>query len=119
MSARSAVPDMALVRLAEGILDELQASEVRLLDVRSQTGMTDFMLIATGRNTRHIRALADRLTERSKKAGHRVLGVEGLQWGEWVLIDLGDLVVHLMRQETRDFYKLEDLWEFDSAAAGT
>ena len=118
MSANPIVPDTALIRLAEGLMDELQASEVRLLDVRSQTGMTDFMLIATGRNARHIRALADRLIERSKNAGYRVLGVEGLQWGEWVLIDLGDLVVHLMRQETRDFYKLEDLWEFDSAAAG-
>ena len=108
-----------LVTLAEGVLDELQASGVRLLDVRAQTGMTDFMLIATGRNSRHIRALADRLIERSKKAGHRVLGVEGLQWGEWVLIDLGDLVIHLMRQETRDFYKLEDLWEFDSTQASS
>ena len=106
-----------LVTLAESVLDELQASEVRLLDVRSQTGMTDFMLLATGRNTRHVRALADRLVERSKQAGMRVLGVEGLQWCDWVLIDLGDLVVHLMRRETRDFYKLEDLWEFDSAAA--
>jgi len=111
--------DHPLVSLAEGILDELQASEVRLMDVRSQTGMTDFMLVATGRNPRHIKALADRLIERSKKDGHRVLGVEGLQWCEWVLIDLGDLVVHLMRRDTRDFYKLEDLWEFDSAAAGT
>lgn len=108
-----------LLTLAEGILDELQASEVRLMDVRSQTSMTDFMLIATGRNRRHIRALADHLIERSKKSGHRVLGVEGLQWCEWVLIDLGDLVIHLMRRETRDFYKLEDLWEFDSVAAGT
>ncbi len=107
-----------LVILAEGVLDELQAAEVRLLDVRSQTGMTDFMLIATGRNARHIKAMANRLIERSKKAGQPALGVEGLKWSDWVLIDLGDLVVHLMRRETRDFYKLEDLWEFDSAAAG-
>ena len=107
-----------LVTLAEEVLDELQAAEVRLLDVRPQTGMTDFMLIATGRNARHIKAMADRLMERSKKSGHKVLGVEGLQWSDWVLVDLGDLVVHLMRRETRDFYKLEDLWEFDSAATG-
>ncbi len=107
-----------LVTLAESVLDEMQASEVRLLDVRSQTGMTDFMLIATGRNARHIRGLADRLIERSKHAGRPALGVQGMQWCDWVLIDLGDLVVHLMRRETRDFYKLEDLWEFDSAAAG-
>ena len=107
-----------LVTLAETILDELQASDMRLLDVRGQTGMTDFMLIATGRNARHIKAIADRLIESSKKAGHQALGVEGLQWCDWVLIDLGDLVVHLMRRDTRDFYKLEDLWEFDSVAAG-
>ena len=109
----SALP---LVNLAEAILDELQAADARLLDVRSQTSMTDFMLIATGRNARHIRALADRLIERNKKAGHEIVGVEGLEWCEWVLVDLGDLVVHLMRRETREFYKLEDLWEFDSAA---
>ena len=109
----SALP---LVTLAEAILDELQAADTRLLDVRSQTGVTDFMLIATGRNARHIRALADRLIERNKKAGNEIVGVEGLQWGEWVLIDLGDLVVHLMRRDTREFYKLEDLWEFDSGA---
>ncbi len=108
----------ASVKLAESVLDELQASEIRLLDVRSQTEMTDFMLLATGRNARHVRAMADHLVERSKKSGLRVLGVEGMQWCDWVLIDLGDLVVHLMRLETRDFYKLEDLWEFDSAAAG-
>lgn len=104
------------VTLAEAILDELQAADTRLLDVRSQTGVTDFMLIATGRNARHIRALADRLIERNKKAGNEIVGVEGLQWCEWVLIDLGDLVVHLMRRDTREFYKLENLWEFDSAA---
>lgn len=106
-----------LIALAREVLDELQASETRLLDVRSQTAMADFMLIATGRNARHVRALSSRLVETSKRAGQPALGVEGLQWCDWVLIDLGDLIVHLMRQETRDFYKLEDLWEFDSAAA--
>ncbi|MCY4157970.1 MAG: ribosome silencing factor [Gammaproteobacteria bacterium] len=105
-----------LPALAESVLDELQAADVRWLDVRGQTAVTDRMVIATGRNARHIKALADRLVERGKKAGCPVLGVEGLQWCDWVLIDFGDLVIHLMRRETRDFYKLEDLWEFDGAA---
>lgn len=108
-----------LVALAEAVLDELQAADVRLLDVRSQTSMTDFMFIATGRNARHIRALADRLVERNKKAGNEIVGVEGLEWCEWVLVDLGDLVVHVMRRETREFYKLEDLWEFEAASDST
>lgn len=108
----------SLLELAESVLDELQAADVRWLDVRAQTEVTDCMVIATGRNARHIKALADRLIERGKKAARPPLGVEGLQWCDWVLIDFGELVVHLMRRETRDFYKLEDLWEFDSAAAG-
>ncbi len=104
--------------LTEAVLDELQAADVRWLDVRAQTEMTDCMVIATGRNARHIKALADRLFERGKKAGCPARGVEGLQWCDWVLIDFGDLVIHLMRRDTREFYKLEDLWEFDSAAGG-
>ncbi len=107
-----------LLALAESVLDELQAADVRRLDVRSQTEVTDYMLIASGRNARHIKALADRLIEGARKAARPALGVEGLQWCDWVLIDFGELVVHLMRRETRDFYKLEDLWEFDSTAAG-
>ncbi len=107
-----------LLALAESVLDELQAADARWLDVRAQTEVTDRMVIATGRNARHIKALADRLIERGKKSGCPALGVEGLQWGDWVLIDFGRLVVHLMRRETRDFYKLEDLWEFDSALEG-
>ncbi|WP_446830696.1 ribosome silencing factor [Candidatus Foliamicus sp.] len=103
--------------LSQSVLEELQADDVRWLDVRAQTAVTDCMVIATGRNARHVKALADRLVERGKKAGHPVVGVEGLQWCDWVLIDFGALVIHLMRRETRDFYKLEDLWEFDSAAS--
>ena len=104
--------------LAESVLDEMQAADVRWLEVHGQTDVTDCMVIATGRNARHIKALADRLMERGKKAGRPVLGVEGLRWCDWVLIDFGDLVIHLMRRETRDFYKLEELWEFDGEAAG-
>ena len=106
-----------LLELAGNVLDELQASEVRCLDVRAQTTVTEHMMIATGRNARHIKAIAERLIEAGKRAGHRAMGVEGLQWGDWVLIDFGELVVHVMRRDTRDFYKLEDLWEFDGAAA--
>ena len=105
--------------LTESTLDEMQAADVRWLDVREQTAVTDCMVVVTGRNARHIRALADRLIERGKKAGHPALGVEGLPWCDWVLIDFGELVIHLMRRETRDFYKLEDLWEFDSLGAGS
>ncbi len=92
-------------------LDELKAMEATFLDVRHLTTVTDAMAIASGRSDRHVRAIANAVIEQSKKAGFRPIGVEGANAGEWVLVDLGDLVVHVMLPKVREFYNLEKLWD--------
>lgn len=91
-------------------LDDLKGLHVVALDVRGLTDVTDYMVIASGRSRRQVTALAEHVLLRSKRAGHPPLGVEGLERGEWVLVDLLDVVVHVMRPETRGFYQLEKLW---------
>lgn len=100
-----------LVQLAVDTLDALKAVDIRVLDVRKQTTITDYMIVAGGTSVRQVKALARRLVEASKHAGIQPLGVEGADVGEWVLVDLGDVVVHAMLRETRDFYQLEKLWD--------
>ena len=92
-------------------LDDLKAFETTFLDVRHLTTVTDTMAIASGRSDRHVRAIANAVVEESKKAGFRPIGVEGANTGEWVLVDLGDLVVHVMLPRVREFYNLEKLWD--------
>lgn len=105
-----------LAALAADAVEDLKARDVRVLDVRTLTSITDFMIIASGTSDRHVRAIADRVIERAKQAGHPPLGVEGQEHGEWVLVDLQDVVVHIMQPRTRDFYKLENLWDMDGEA---
>lgn len=109
-----------LVELVEDSMNDLKAAEIRVLDVSAMTSITDFMVIASGTSDRHVRSIANRVVERAKQAGHGALGVEGHEYGEWVLVDLGDVVVHVMQPATRDFYKLENLWAMQekSGAAG-
>jgi ribosome-associated protein len=92
-------------------LDDLKAFETTFLDVRHLTTVTDAMAIASGRSDRHVRAIAHAVVEQSKQAGFRPIGVEGANAGEWVLVDLGDLVVHVMLPRVREFYNLEKLWD--------
>jgi ribosome-associated protein len=94
-------------RLREA-LDDGKAVDVRTLDVRSMTVITDFMLIASGRSSRQVKALFERVVE---AAGADVLGIEGERQAEWVLVDLGGVVVHIMQPDAREFYQLEKLWE--------
>lgn len=91
-------------------LDDLKALDIRVLDVRAMTSVTDFMIVASGRSSRHVRSLAGNVIRRAKASGQAPLGVEGEQQGEWVLVDLCDVVVHVMQPESRDFYQLEKLW---------
>jgi ribosome-associated protein len=84
--------------------------DVKVLDVSEISSFTDLMIIATGASTRQVKALADCITEKCRAAGVRPLGVEGERESEWILVDLGDVVVHIMNPETRDFYQLEKLW---------
>ena len=99
-----------LTALVEAGLEDAKARDVVIIDVRSRTTITDFIVIATGTSVRHVRAVAERVIEQVKRSGGEVLGVEGWEAGEWVLLDLCDAVVHVMQGETRAFYDLEQLW---------
>ena len=97
--------------IVAGALDDLKADNVHVLDVRHMTTVTDTMVVASGRSDRHVRAIAGAVVEHCKKAGFKPLGVEGERSGEWVLVDLADLVVHVMLPRVREFYNLEKLWD--------
>jgi ribosome-associated protein len=92
-------------------LADMKALEVKVLDVRGLTDVADFMVIASGTSDRHVRSVAQRVVERTKEAGFRPHGVEGQQDGDWVLIDLSEMIVHVMLPRVREFYGLEKLWD--------
>jgi ribosome-associated protein len=96
-------------------LDDMKAVNVRVLDVRGLTDITDTMVIASGTSDRHVRSIADRVVEKAKAAGFRPLGLEGAGEGEWVLVDLQDVLVHVMLPRVREFYSLERLWDAGAA----
>lgn len=106
-----------LASLVEAVLDDMKARDVRVIDVRKLTSVTDFMIVATGTSDRHVRSIADRLVERLSAAGCAPLGIEGEEGGEWVLVDLQDVVVHVMLARVRELYKLENLWDMHAAVA--
>lgn len=102
-------------------LDEDQAQEVVSIPLEGKSSIADYMVIASGRSTRQVAAMATKLAERLKQAGHGSPRIEGLPAADWVLIDAGDVVVHLFRPEVRSFYNLERMWGFGdeaTAAAG-
>lgn len=96
-------------------LEDMKAVNVKVLDVRGLTDIADSMIIASGNSDRHVRSIADRVVEKAKAAGFRPLGTEGERDGEWVLVDLQDVIVHVMLPRVREFYGLERLWD-DGAA---
>ncbi len=107
----------AVLDLAVDALDELKAIDLKVLDVRELTSVTDYMVIASGNSDRQVKALADNLVQKAKDVGHRPLGIEGDQAAEWVLVDLVDVVVHVMSPNTRETYQLEKLWSQPAAGA--
>lgn len=99
-----------LEQLVIDALNELKAVDVRVLDVHDRSSFTDIMVVASGTSNRHVRSLADNVAKRAKEQGVHPLGMEGEREGEWILVDLGDVVVHVMQPQVRDFYNLEKLW---------
>ncbi len=100
----------ALSALAADALDDLKATDIQTLDVRDKTSVADYMVIATGTSRRHVKSLAEHVVERVEAQGLRALGTEGTDSCEWVLVDLGDVLVHVMQAQARDLYALEKLW---------
>lgn len=111
MTTRSSSSVSALQAIVLATLDSFKAEHVTVLDVHSLTTITDTMIIATGNSNRHARALAENVVKKAKEEGYRPLGIEGTKEAEWILIDLGDVVVHIMLAKTREFYNLEKLWQ--------
>ena len=97
--------------LVVGALDALKGKQITVINVTALTDVTDFMVIASGSSLRHMRSLVDQIVRSAKGEGVNILGVEGLSHGDWILIDLGEVVVHLMKPEARALYELERLWE--------
>ena len=100
-----------LKRLVLEILEDMKAQNIKVLDVRQLTDVTDMMIIASGTSNRHVKGMAAQVRDRLRESARiRPIGVEGESEGDWVLIDLGDILVHLMHPETREYYDLERLW---------
>ncbi len=113
--ARKSKPAEGVVDVVARALDDIKAVNVRVLDVRNLTDIADTLVIASGNSDRHVRSIADRVVEFAKKAGFRPMGVEGERDGEWVLVDLQDVIVHIMLPRVREFYRLESLWDVSAA----
>ena len=107
----------ALQQAVTSALEDMKAVNVRVLDVRGLTDIADTMIIACGNSDRHVRSIAERVAQQAKAAGFRPLGTEGARDGEWVLVDLQDILVHVMLPRIREFYGLERLWEGGPALA--
>lgn len=108
--------DGDLLSLAKECLDDMKAEDIVEIDLVGKTSVADAMLVATGRSDRHVNAIADRIIQTLKDKGHGAPRVEGMPSCDWVLIDAGDLIVHVFRPEVRLFYNLEKMWGADRPA---
>lgn len=102
--------DNPLLKQLLQFLEDIHAIDITVIDVREQTTITDFMVICSGRSSRHVKAIAEHIIEHMKASGMPALSSNGLDSGDWALIDFGDFVVHVMQPESRAFYHLEALW---------
>jgi len=107
-----------LSELVVGAVDDLKGEKISCIDVKKLTSITDYMVIVTGRSNTHLKAMADSVVKSAKDAGLDVKGIEGRMHSEWVLVDVGDVVVHLMTAPVRALYNLEDLWTFEGQIEG-
>ena len=106
-----------LKKIVLDALEDLKAKDVVVIDVRNHSSVTDIMIVATGTSNRQVKGLAGHVVEKVKEHGVRPIGVEGEDVGEWVLVDIGDIVVHIMQEPTRKFYQLERLWSIPESDA--
>jgi ribosome-associated protein len=105
-----------LVKIVTGELDLRKGENITVIDVRGRTSVTDFMILVTGTSERHAKSLCGYVTEKIKELGLRPLGLEGEQGSDWVLLDLGDIIVHVMTAQARNLYQLEKLWSVNTRA---
>jgi ribosome-associated protein len=110
-TARDELTTNQLEQLVVSSLEDFKATDTLVIDVSGKNPLTERMVIASGNSTRHVKSMAENLIVKAKAAGNPPLGVEGQSEGEWVLVDLNDVIVHLMLPQTRAFYNLEKLWE--------
>ena len=101
---------LELQKLTVESLEDLKGKDIVVLDVSDRTTVTDYMIVVTGTSQRHVKSLANEVVENSKRAGVRPLGMEGETDGNWILVDLGDVLAHVMTEDSREFYALEKLW---------
>ena len=105
--------------LVQNSLEDMKAVDIISLDVVGKSSLTDVLFFATGNSTRHVKSIADEVGIKAKEAGLEILGIEGKGSAEWVLVDLNDVIVHIMLAKTREFYQLEKLWEAEDASDKT
>ncbi|KTD64055.1 ribosome silencing factor [Legionella spiritensis] len=101
------------LQLLLSILDEMQAIDIKTIDVSHQTTVTDYMILCSGRSSRHVKSIAEAAMEKMKSNGFSALGSHGVETGDWALVDFGDFVLHVMQPDSRAFYNLEGLWNHD------
>ena len=114
MNTQTALDELTtdqLQQLVVSSLEDFKAIDITVIDVSGKSPLTERLVVASGSSTRHVKSMADNLIVNAKAAGNPPLGVEGAREGEWVLVDLNDVIVHLMLPQTRAFYNLEKLWE--------
>lgn len=117
MTKQNTADDLSFAQLQELVvtaLEDFKAVDIRIIDVSDRNPLTELFVIASGTSSRHVKSMADNLIMQAKAAGCQPLGVEGHRHGEWVLVDLNDVIVHLMLPQTRAFYNLEKLWQTSS-----
>ena len=102
--------------LALSVLDDMKAQRVNSIDVSGLTSISDYMIFCTGTSSRHARSIVDKISEKAKRSKHTILGIEGYDSAQWILIDLGAVIIHVMLDEVRTFYKLDDLWSVGASA---
>ncbi len=101
------------IKVVENVIDDLKGVDIVTLNIMKQSDDMEAIIIATGRSIQHVRSIANNVSIEAKRLNMPVLGTEGTEFSEWALVDLGEVVVHVMTEKTRDFYKLEKLWSID------